>query len=58
MISEPKHMNAPTDTLIEDSPQWAPPEAPLDMPEQALERREARFELSRLLRLFMPGKPV
>lgn len=48
------------ETCAIDMPQWAPPHAPLDMPEQVLEPREGslRFDILRLLRLLMPGNPV
>lgn len=58
--------HTPTDTetdmgskaLLDASLDWTPPEAPLDMPQQVLERKKTGTEWSRVLRLILPGKPV
>ncbi|WP_434290335.1 hypothetical protein [Celeribacter sp. SCSIO 80788] len=47
-----------TNALLDASLDWMPPEAPLDMPQQVLERDTMRAEWPRLLRLILPGKPV
>jgi hypothetical protein len=45
--------------LISEEPQgWAPPEAPLDMPEQMLERRPMRLDLSQFVRMMLPRQRV
>ncbi|WP_460275188.1 hypothetical protein [Celeribacter sp. ULVN23_4] len=44
--------------LLDASLDWTPPEAPLEMPQQVLERKKTGTEWSRVLRLILPGKPV
>ncbi|MEC7762370.1 MAG: hypothetical protein VX874_10730 [Pseudomonadota bacterium] len=46
-------------TLISEEPEgWAPPEAPLDMPEQTLERRAIRLDLTHLVRMMLPRQRI
>lgn len=51
-----KDMN--TDAHLDAAQDWLPPEAPLEMPRQVLERDSRRAEWPRLLRLILPGKAV
>lgn len=44
--------------ITEDPTGWAPPEAPLDMPCQPLERATPRLDLLSLLRLLLPGQRI
>ncbi|MFN4100237.1 MAG: hypothetical protein ACK4GT_10710 [Pararhodobacter sp.] len=37
---------------------WSPPEAPLDMPPQVLERAAVRADVARLLYAFLPRQRV
>lgn len=49
-----------SEIFVIETPHWTPPFAPLDMPEQVLEPRDGgpRFDIQRLIRLLLPGKPV
>ncbi|PTQ73349.1 hypothetical protein [Celeribacter persicus] len=47
-----------TNALLDAAQNWTPPEAPLDMPQQVLERDHVRAEWPRLVRLILPGKTV
>lgn len=52
-------MNGEIRKLISEEPDgWAPPEAPLDMPEQSLERREMRFDVTQIFRMMLPRQRV
>ncbi|MBW6417706.1 hypothetical protein [Celeribacter sp. PS-C1] len=46
------------DAHLDAAQNWLPPEAPLEMPRQVLERETRRTEWPRLLRLILPGKAV
>jgi len=44
----------PAGVDVAERAQWSPPEAPLDMPPQVLERAGARVDMTRLLYAFLP----
>ncbi|MCU9849456.1 hypothetical protein OEZ60_15760 [Defluviimonas sp. WL0024] len=58
-MTETLHQARAETVLIPEDPRfWGPPEAPLDMPRQELERRSGRFEFAQLFRLFLPGQHI
>lgn len=44
--------------LCDDPATWGPPEAPLDMPYQQLERSPRRFDILMQLRLLFTGQRI
>ena len=58
-MTETTDQNGSRNALVSDNPAaWAPPEAPLDMPIQELERRSGSFSFLNQLRFLMTGQHV
>ncbi|MCW3783580.1 hypothetical protein OM960_18735 [Defluviimonas sp. CAU 1641] len=56
-MTDTLHQARTETVLMSEGPgSWDPPEAPLDMPRQDLERGSGRFWFARLFRALQPGQ--